>query len=62
MCIDRLSALKSQIPEIFHNQMPGLASEQRTGFSVLKGHGAELRAGGGTTCSGRQGWIWDEQA
>lgn len=46
MCIDRLSALKSQIPEIFHNQMPGLASEQRTGFSVLKGHGAELRAGG----------------
>lgn len=62
MCIDRLSALKSQTPEILHNQMPDLATEQRTGFSILKGHRAELSAGGDTTCLGRQGWIWDEQA
>lgn len=49
-CTDRLSALKSEIPEVFHNQMLGLASEQRTGFSILKGHRAELRVGAGTTC------------
>lgn len=57
-----LSALKSQTPEIFHNQKLGLALEQRPGFSILKGQRTQLGAGGGTTCSCRHGWLEDGQA
>lgn len=55
--------------------MPDLATEQRTGFSILKGHRAELSAGGRHNLLrqtgvdlGRaglmaafqmQGWLWD---